>query len=185
MSSSHAQTVLPGAVISKRSSHLKYPTWRIKEISSVWKEVCYEIIPGEVDSQAQGFMASGCFSWMSVGLALVPISVLRVCWNRTNTHNNLWKMRLWFRDCRRHWQEREACIWMPRGEMLSCLLATFACSQTSYNSSSEKFAFNITTSQVLTAYETLLQNSHKMLELPSTLWLVACSFLQSWTVENF
>lgn len=72
--------MLSGPVISKRSSHLKHSTWRIKEICSLWSEVCYEVILAEADSvlhRAQELVASGCLSWMSVGLAPVPISAFK------------------------------------------------------------------------------------------------------------
>lgn len=100
MSSSCAGTVFSGTFISKRFSHLKYSAWNIKENCSLWKKACYEIILGEVDSvlhRAQELMASGCSSWMSVGLASTPISALSVCWNRSNTFSSLWKIRLWSR----------------------------------------------------------------------------------------
>lgn len=118
MPSSHAGTVLSGTVISKRSSHLKYSTWKIKENHFLWKKVCYEIILGEVGSvlhRAQELVASVCSSQMSVGLSSTPISALSVCWNRSNTFNSLWKMRLWSRTATATEQGKEACILMPQG----------------------------------------------------------------------
>lgn len=82
-----------GPVISRRSSHLKLSTWTIKEICSLWKEICYETISGEADSvfyKPQEVVAIGYLSWMCVGLAPVPILVLRVCWNGSNTQNKKW-----------------------------------------------------------------------------------------------
>lgn len=120
VSSSHAGTVLSGTVISKRSSHSKYSTWKIKENCSLWKKACYEIILGELDSvlhRTQGLVAWRCSSWLSVGLASTPISALSVCWNRSNTFNNLWKTRLWSRTAVATEQGKEACILIPQGQM--------------------------------------------------------------------
>lgn len=119
VSSSHAGTVLSGTVISKRSSHLKNSTWKIKENGSLWKKACYEIILGELDSvlhRTQELVASGCSSRMSVGLASRPISALSVFWNRSNTFNNLWKVRLWSRIAVATEQGKEACMLMPQGQ---------------------------------------------------------------------
>lgn len=88
----HMQGLLSGPVISKRSSHWKHSTWRIKEICSLWNEVCYEVILAEFDSvlhRAQELVASGCLSWMSVGLAPYPFQ-LQGCAETGNRSFSLW-----------------------------------------------------------------------------------------------
>lgn len=120
VSSPHAGAVLLGTVISRRPSHLKHSTWKIKENCSLWKKAGYEIILGGVDSvlrRAQELVASGRLSPMSVGLPSTPFSALSMCWNRSNTFNNLWKKRLWSRTAVASKQGKVACILVPQGQM--------------------------------------------------------------------